>query len=170
MGRRKKLSDKQMEQSKKLASIRWKKPDHSEDSPEEPIPESPPENAHTGSTPRPPDEPCHGSPGRPPDEPCQDTLAYEEHCRGPPPPDEVPHDLPPPPRPDEVPQGDLPDAEYRLICPVCRKDDSDNQPWIGCDLCDTWYHWLCVGIIREPPENQSWYCPRCRPENQVSTL
>jgi len=32
---------------------------------------------------------------------------------------------------------------------------------IGCDKCDDWYHWLCVGITSEPAENTDWYCPRC---------
>lgn len=32
---------------------------------------------------------------------------------------------------------------------------------IGCDSCDDWYHWHCVGINREPPSNQNWYCHKC---------
>jgi len=31
------------------------------------------------------------------------------------------------------------------ICPNCARQD-DGSPMIGCDTCDDWYHWLCVGI------------------------
>ena len=41
------------------------------------------------------------------------------------------------------------------ICPWCSKPD-DTVPMIGCDSCDDWYHWHCVGINSEPPENQNW--------------
>jgi len=46
------------------------------------------------------------------------------------------------------------------ICPACGKQD-DGSPMIGCDQCDDWYHWLCVGIKAEPAENQDWFCSRC---------
>jgi len=46
------------------------------------------------------------------------------------------------------------------ICPWCNKPD-DSMPMIGCDSCDDWYHWHCVGITKEPPENQNWYCHKC---------
>ncbi|XP_029010223.1 transcription initiation factor TFIID subunit 3 [Betta splendens] len=46
------------------------------------------------------------------------------------------------------------------ICPGCNKPD-DGSPMIGCDDCDDWYHWPCVGILTAPPEDQSWYCVKC---------
>lgn len=46
------------------------------------------------------------------------------------------------------------------ICPACGKQD-DGSPMIGCDECDDWYHWMCVGIQSEPADNQDWFCPRC---------
>ncbi|TRY94494.1 hypothetical protein DNTS_003531 [Danionella cerebrum] len=46
------------------------------------------------------------------------------------------------------------------ICPGCEKPD-DGSPMIGCDECDDWYHWACVGIMTAPPEDQSWYCIKC---------
>jgi len=52
------------------------------------------------------------------------------------------------------------------ICPACGKQD-DGSPMIGCDKCDDWYHWLCVGINAEPSENQDWFCPRCVTKMQV---
>ncbi|XP_071960075.1 uncharacterized protein [Antedon mediterranea] len=47
------------------------------------------------------------------------------------------------------------------ICPTCQFPD-DGSPMIGCDNCDDWYHWPCVKIVKEPPEDQDWYCPKCR--------
>ncbi|XP_016313990.1 transcription initiation factor TFIID subunit 3 [Sinocyclocheilus anshuiensis] len=46
------------------------------------------------------------------------------------------------------------------ICPGCNKPD-DGSPMIGCDECDDWYHWPCVGLVAAPPEDQSWYCVKC---------
>merc|ERR1712212_358028 len=51
------------------------------------------------------------------------------------------------------------------ICPTCGKQD-DGSPMIGCDQCDDWYHWLCVGINSEPSENQDWFCTRCMAKKQ----
>lgn len=45
------------------------------------------------------------------------------------------------------------------ICPMCTKQD-DGSPMIGCDGCDVWYHWVCVGI-QCPPDCAVWYCPVC---------
>lgn len=46
------------------------------------------------------------------------------------------------------------------ICPTCKMPD-DGSPMIGCDICDDWYHWVCVGIKVDPPEDQPWYCAKC---------
>ncbi|XP_069085359.1 transcription initiation factor TFIID subunit 3 isoform X2 [Pleurodeles waltl] len=46
------------------------------------------------------------------------------------------------------------------ICPGCNKVD-DGSPMIGCDDCDDWYHWPCVGIKNPPPEEAEWFCPKC---------
>ncbi|KAK3517228.1 hypothetical protein QTP70_001140 [Hemibagrus guttatus] len=46
------------------------------------------------------------------------------------------------------------------ICPGCNKPD-DGSPMIGCDECDDWYHWPCVGLAAAPPEDQSWFCVKC---------
>ncbi|XP_040578890.1 uncharacterized protein [Lepeophtheirus salmonis] len=58
--------------------------------------------------------------------------------------------------------GHYVDAEGNQIwiCPACGKQD-DGSPMIGCDKCDDWYHWACVGISAEPAENQDWFCTRC---------
>uniref|UniRef100_A0AAY4E205 Transcription initiation factor TFIID subunit 3 n=1 Tax=Denticeps clupeoides TaxID=299321 RepID=A0AAY4E205_9TELE len=46
------------------------------------------------------------------------------------------------------------------ICPGCNKPD-DGSPMIGCDQCDDWYHWPCVGLLAAPPEYQQWFCVKC---------
>ncbi|KAG5273404.1 hypothetical protein AALO_G00150970 [Alosa alosa] len=46
------------------------------------------------------------------------------------------------------------------ICPGCNKPD-DGSPMIGCDDCDDWYHWPCVGIMAAPPEDVQWFCVKC---------
>ncbi|XP_066448186.1 transcription initiation factor TFIID subunit 3 isoform X1 [Eleutherodactylus coqui] len=45
------------------------------------------------------------------------------------------------------------------ICPGCNKLD-DGSPMVGCDGCDEWYHWPCVGLTAEP-EADKWYCTKC---------
>jgi len=45
------------------------------------------------------------------------------------------------------------------ICPSCSGPD-DGSPMVGCDNCEEWYHWACVGIKKDPEED-SWFCPRC---------
>lgn len=51
--------------------------------------------------------------------------------------------------------------EKQWICPVCCKEYDQSQNMIGCDGCDDWYHWACVGIKEDPPEEESWFCFRC---------
>lgn len=46
------------------------------------------------------------------------------------------------------------------ICPGCNKPD-DGSPMIGCDDCDDWYHWTCIGLHAAPPEDQQWFCIKC---------
>lgn len=45
------------------------------------------------------------------------------------------------------------------VCPTCGAQD-DGSPMIGCDGCDAWYHWVCVGI-KSPPESAKWFCGSC---------
>ncbi|XP_065058790.1 transcription initiation factor TFIID subunit 3-like isoform X1 [Rhopilema esculentum] len=45
-------------------------------------------------------------------------------------------------------------------CPACLRPD-DGSPMIGCDSCDGWYHWICVGINQAPSEDVEWYCGTC---------
>ncbi|GIY13106.1 transcription initiation factor TFIID subunit 3 [Caerostris extrusa] len=51
------------------------------------------------------------------------------------------------------------------ICPACSRAD-DGSPMIGCDECDDWYHWICVGIVVPPKEEENWFCVRCLTKRQ----
>ncbi|KAI8504256.1 transcription initiation factor TFIID subunit 3 [Branchiostoma belcheri] len=68
----------------------------------------------------------------------------------------------PPPMPTFPPSQPTPpgpEGETIWICPACSRPD-DGSPMVGCDNCDDWYHWPCVGITEEPTEDK-WFCPRC---------
>ncbi|XP_022708563.1 transcription initiation factor TFIID subunit 3-like isoform X1 [Varroa jacobsoni] len=52
------------------------------------------------------------------------------------------------------------DGNKIWICPACAKPD-DGSPMIGCDQCDDWYHWECVGISVPPSAEEEWFCTRC---------
>ncbi|XP_058127631.1 uncharacterized protein LOC131291086 [Anopheles ziemanni] len=52
------------------------------------------------------------------------------------------------------------DGNTVWICPACGRVD-DGTPMIGCDGCDAWYHWVCVGISVPPDDNEDWYCRVC---------
>ncbi|KAL5260522.1 hypothetical protein ACHWQZ_G010605 [Mnemiopsis leidyi] len=46
-------------------------------------------------------------------------------------------------------------------CPSCMLPD-DGSPMVGCDKCDEWYHWPCVGLAQAPPDDLDWFCPPCK--------
>ncbi|XP_059607642.1 transcription initiation factor TFIID subunit 3 [Phlebotomus argentipes] len=52
------------------------------------------------------------------------------------------------------------DGNQVWICPACGRVD-DGTPMIGCDGCDAWYHWVCVGIQVPPDATEDWYCRVC---------
>ncbi|XP_012137235.1 TBP-associated factor 3 isoform X4 [Megachile rotundata] len=51
------------------------------------------------------------------------------------------------------------------ICPACGNQD-DGSPMVGCDDCDAWYHWVCVGMQVPPADNEDWYCRYCIAKKQ----
>lgn len=46
-------------------------------------------------------------------------------------------------------------------CSSCTRVDQ-SIPMIGCDSCDSWFHWSCVGIVVEPRKEDVWICSDCR--------
>ena len=45
-------------------------------------------------------------------------------------------------------------------CSICGEEGGN---WIGCDLCDKWYHLTCVNVdVTDDIKNKDWYCPDCQ--------
>lgn len=73
----------------------------------------------------------------------------------------------PTPTATDKPTGPLPTPYYVddqgnkiWVCPACGRPDN-GSPMIGCDGCDGWYHWVCVGITEEPGATEDWFCKSC---------
>jgi hypothetical protein len=54
------------------------------------------------------------------------------------------------------------------LCPVCsirceEPDVEDAEPSIGCDMCQYWYHYKCVGITEDSDilRDSQWFCDGC---------
>ena len=39
---------------------------------------------------------------------------------------------------------------YCGVCDELYIEADEEQDWIACDTCSTWYHWKCVHVIEEP--------------------
>lgn len=86
--------------------------------------------------------------------------------------------VPPPqiPTAAEKPTGTLPTPYYVdeqgnkvWVCPACGEPDN-GSPMIGCDGCDGWYHWVCVGITEEPGATEDWFCKSCLAKRAAMAL
>uniref|UniRef100_A0A5K3EWY1 Nucleosome-remodeling factor subunit BPTF n=2 Tax=Mesocestoides corti TaxID=53468 RepID=A0A5K3EWY1_MESCO len=68
-----------------------------------------------------------------------------------------------------VPEGET--DEDKVYC-ICKQPYDPSQEYIGCDLCQDWFHFTCVGL--KPGSSpallgDSWHCPDCqRDENKAS--
>ncbi|KAJ2954645.1 hypothetical protein O0L34_g2940 [Tuta absoluta] len=74
---------------------------------------------------------------------------------------------PQPPQPIDKTSGQLPTPYYVddqgnkiWVCPACGRPDNGSD-MIGCDGCDGWYHWVCVGITEDPGATEDWFCKSC---------
>ncbi|KAI6188083.1 hypothetical protein M3Y98_00315300 [Aphelenchoides besseyi] len=69
------------------------------------------------------------------------------------------------PSPMEIAESSVMDEDV-WVCPICSVAYVDGAAdMVGCDLCDKWYHWHCVGMLKPPAENEPWYCPECSAAN-----
>lgn len=59
--------------------------------------------------------------------------------------------------------GEVDDAENdETFCGSCGGSYNSAQFWIGCDICEPWYHGKCVKITPAKAENIKQYkCPSC---------
>lgn len=54
--------------------------------------------------------------------------------------------------------------DKRIYC-LCRKPYDPSQAYIGCDLCQDWFHFTCVGLesgTSTAALGDSWLCPECQ--------
>ena len=52
-----------------------------------------------------------------------------------------------------------PDLYYCGVCKEVYLEEADEeQDWIACDSCETWFHWKCVQVVEEP---ESFICAKC---------
>ncbi len=47
-------------------------------------------------------------------------------------------------------------------CGECHElyTDDDAENWIGCDMCESWFHFWCVGLDQMLTEDDHWECER----------
>lgn len=67
----------------------------------------------------------------------------------------------------EAVEEDEDEEEEEWVCPRCLRVD-DGFPMIGCDACEDWYHWRCVGILTKPKPSEIWLCPRCKKKKKTA--
>lgn len=54
------------------------------------------------------------------------------------------------------------ESDVVWVCPVCSVAYVDGSAdMVGCDNCQNWFHFACVGMLQPPPENQDWFCMNC---------
>ncbi|KAL6074311.1 COMPASS (complex proteins associated with Set1p) component [Balamuthia mandrillaris] len=57
--------------------------------------------------------------------------------------------------------------EQRLYCVCRRPEDEDSSGMIGCDYCDDWFHFRCVGLSAAQAKRIKRYrCPFCTGEKR----
>ena len=60
--------------------------------------------------------------------------------------------------------SDNQESENEIVyCGACNgpyeEETEDVEDWICCDGCETWFHWVCIGITQEP---QLFLCNGCK--------
>ena len=41
-----------------------------------------------------------------------------------------------------------------------REDEAED--WIGCDECESWWHYWCAGLDKMLSEEEEWLCDFCQ--------
>ena len=45
---------------------------------------------------------------------------------------------------------------------ICKTEWQDGVTYIGCDICEKWFHPTCVQTVINMPETEGYQCPSCR--------
>lgn len=54
------------------------------------------------------------------------------------------------------------DEHSETLCGSCAGNYNADEFWIGCDICERWFHGKCVKITPAKAENIKQYkCPSC---------
>ena len=54
------------------------------------------------------------------------------------------------------------DEHSETLCGSCGENYSADEFWIGCDICERWYHGKCVKITPAKADSIKQYkCPSC---------
>ncbi|GJN27497.1 hypothetical protein PR202_gb15526 [Eleusine coracana subsp. coracana] len=68
----------------------------------------------------------------------------------------------PPPKHEEQISKDEGDEDEDYLCGVCEGRYANGEFWIGCDVCEKWFHGECVRITAAKAEYIKQYkCPSC---------
>ena len=70
---------------------------------------------------------------------------------------------PPPPKDEEETLEDDEEEEHGdTFCGSCGGNYTADEFWIGCDICEKWFHGKCVKITPARAEHIKQYkCPSC---------
>eukprot|EP00270_Netrium_digitus_P008636 TRINITY_DN2594_c0_g1_i1.p1 TRINITY_DN2594_c0_g1~~TRINITY_DN2594_c0_g1_i1.p1 ORF type:complete len:253 (+),score=41.57 TRINITY_DN2594_c0_g1_i1:356-1114(+) len=68
----------------------------------------------------------------------------------------------PPPEEDEDEEEEDEEDHGDTLCGICEGPYGANEFWIGCDICQKWYHGKCVKVTPAKAEHIKHYkCPNC---------
>lgn len=82
--------------------------------------------------------------------------------------------LPKPPKEDVIAEDEEDDEDEdeqggETLCGICSGVYGDDEFWIGCDICEKWYHGECVKITPARAESIKQYkCPSCAKKPRLS--
>ncbi|XP_055548679.1 uncharacterized protein LOC129732145 [Wyeomyia smithii] len=43
-------------------------------------------------------------------------------------------------------------------CAACKTTSTENEPMVGCDSCDNWFHYRCVNVTEAVKKEKRWFC------------
>ncbi|MQL97033.1 hypothetical protein Taro_029716 [Colocasia esculenta] len=66
------------------------------------------------------------------------------------------------PKPVDEGYGEDDDEHSETLCGICGANYNADEFWIGCDVCERWFHGKCVKITPAKAESIKHYkCPSC---------